>query len=223
MIRSQKFIFRNSLLIILIIFIAIVVGQAQYSTYYVQKKTLFEQLPNTKNEIVFLGDSITDGCEWSEMFDNDRIRNRGISGDVTQGVLDRIEEVTESQPHKVFLMIGVNDLAEGRTSDYVVKTILDIVEAIQQQSPKTIVYVQSILPVNDHYGKFKGHTSKGDKILAVNRVLMGGVNGQYHYLDLHSKFLDKEGKLDNSFSNDGLHLTGEGYLRWADIIKPLID
>ena len=52
---------------------------------------------------------------WSEIFQNPNIKNRGISGDVTEGILYRINEITESQPLQVFLMIGTNDLAQGLT------------------------------------------------------------------------------------------------------------
>ena len=67
-------------------------------------------MPDTPNEIIMLGNSITDGCEWSELFQNSNIKNRGISGDITEGVLYRLDEVTRSKPAKVFLLIGINDL-----------------------------------------------------------------------------------------------------------------
>ena len=91
-----------------------VYGQTQkkFSEYYYHKKAHFENLPNTQDEIIFLGNSITDGCEWSELFQDLRIKNRGISGDITEGVLQRLKEVTESKPSKVFIMIGVNDISK---------------------------------------------------------------------------------------------------------------
>jgi lysophospholipase L1-like esterase len=193
-----------------------------HSTYYHQKKTHFENLPNDKNEIIFIGDSITDGCEWSEMFGNKKIKNRGISGDVTQGVLDRVHEITESKPKKVFLMIGTNDLAREISANTIIKNISQIVMAINTESPKTKIFVQSILPVNDHYGKFDGHTSKGQEIVTINMALAKGVEGRYQYIDLHTSFLDKDGKLDIGLSNDGLHLNGKGYQLWATNIKKYV-
>ena len=40
------------------------------STYYQQKVTLFRLLPDEKNEIIFLGNSITDIGEWTEIWHN---------------------------------------------------------------------------------------------------------------------------------------------------------
>ena len=73
---------------------------------WVGKTTLFEALPNTPGEIIFVGNSITDGCEWAEMFGNPSIKNRGIGGDKIKGVLLRLPEITESLPQKIFIQIG---------------------------------------------------------------------------------------------------------------------
>lgn len=193
-----------------------------YSTYYYQKKAHFEQLPNHKKEIIFLGDSITDGCEWSELFGNKKVKNRGISGDVTQGVLDRLEEVTESKPQKVFLMIGINDLAKGQTAEYVINNTQHIIGRIQEASPKTKIYVQSLLPVNDYFGKFSGHTSKNEAVRAVNLALQKRAGGNVIFINLHEKFLDGEGKLSLAYTNDGLHLNGNGYRLWKESIEGFV-
>ena len=105
-----------------------------FSTYYYQRKSLFDILPDRPGEIVFLGNSITDGAEWTELFDNPNVINRGISGDITAGVLYRLDEVTRSKPEKIFLMIGVNDLARGVSPDSVVKNIRTIIGRIRKDS-----------------------------------------------------------------------------------------
>ncbi len=189
------------------------------STYYLQKKTLFESLPDTENEIIFLGNSITDGCEWSELFQDLHIKNRGISADVTQGVLNRLSEVTESEPLQIFLMIGINDLAYGLSVGQVVKNYEQIIRKVQQQSPKTELLVQSVLPVNDAFPKFKNHVNKSKEIVALN-VELRKICEKYNlkYIDLYSSFAVEE-KLDPQFTNDGLHLTGPGYLLWKTEIE----
>ena len=49
------------------------------SEYNLQRRSLFEVLPVYSSDIVFLGNSITDGCEWAELFNNRHVKNRGIS------------------------------------------------------------------------------------------------------------------------------------------------
>ncbi len=196
----------------------------EFSTYYHQRRTLFEKLPDTNGEIIFLGNSITDGGEWAELFQDSRVKNRGISGDITKGVIFRLTEVTSSKPAKVFLLIGINDLALGIPPDTVYYNICRIANLIREQSPQTQVYIQSILPVNPEFGKFTGHCSKTDDILWVNHKLQGwcSQSGVY-YVDLFSHFKNADNDwLNPSFTNDGLHLTGEGYWLWASIIRPLL-
>ena len=60
--------------------------ERKYSTYYYQRATLFEKLSVTPDDILFVGNSITDGAEWFELFRNPKVKNRGISGDTTYGV-----------------------------------------------------------------------------------------------------------------------------------------
>ncbi|WP_430809650.1 MULTISPECIES: GDSL-type esterase/lipase family protein [unclassified Carboxylicivirga] len=196
---------------------------ARFSTYYHQRKTLFEQLPNTRGEIIFLGNSITDGSEWSELLQNKKIKNRGISGDITEGVLYRLDEITESKPAKVFILIGVNDLARGISNDTIVANITKIARQIRTDSPKTKVFIQSILPVNPDFKKFSGHCSKTDDILWINKQLKTVCKRhEYSYVDLFSRFKNADDNFMNpAYTNDGLHLTGAGYKLWGSIVKPL--
>ena len=120
-----------------------------FSTYYHQRASLFRSLPKTKGDILFVGNSITDGNEWNEWFGNSRVKNRGISGDISAGIIYRIGEIANRKPGKVFLMIGVNDLSRNIKPDSVVKNILLIVAYLRQQSPATRLYIQSILPVSN--------------------------------------------------------------------------
>lgn len=193
----------------------------RFSTYYEQRKSLFEVLPDTKGEIIFLGNSITDGGEWAELFGNKKVKNRGISGDKTDGVLFRLDEVTKSQPKMVFLLIGINDLAHGTSKDSVFQNICTIAQKIRKVSPKTKVFIQSILPINPVYGLFQTHTNKTPEVLWINGQLKRWCEKeQFEFVDLFSQFKCTDSNLLNpELTNDGLHLKGEGYILWAKIIK----
>ena len=190
-----------------------------FSTYYHQRTSLFRSLPQTKHDIIFVGNSITDGNEWSEWFGNSRLKNRGISGDISAGVIHRIHEIANRKPEKVFLMIGVNDLARKIKPDSIVKNILLIANYLRQQSPATRLYIQSILPVSDAYNMFALHTNKGKEIKQINAQLRDSArNHRYSFIDLYSFFSGVQEKLKKEYSNDGLHLTGDGYLLWKHLM-----
>jgi len=222
----QKNVFLNYLL-----FFSLLLGslasfsqENKFGTYYNQRLSLFEKLPDTKGEIIFLGNSITDGGEWCELLGNPKAKNRGISGDTTEGVLFRLNEVTRSKPAKVFLLIGINDLSRGVSKDIVFSNICKISDRIRTDSPKTKIYVQSILPVNDSFGLFKNHTNKTDDVLWVNKQLKTWCEKeQVQYVDLYDRFKNPDSELLNpNLTNDGLHLTGTGYLLWVETIKPYL-
>lgn len=194
-----------------------------FSPYYHQRVSLFKSLPQTSNDIIFAGNSITDGNEWGELFNDAHIKNRGISGDITTGILNRIGEIIAGKPAKVFLMTGINDLAKGVVPDSIVKNIRAIVQQIQARSPGTRVYIQSILPVNPGFKKFSSHTNKKEAIKIINSWLdsLAGTSG-YTFIDLYHAFADTSGVLKEGYTNDGLHLKGEAYLLWKHLVYSYI-
>ncbi len=185
--------------------------------YYWERKSHFDTLPQSESDIVFLGDSLTNACEWHEFFRNIRLKNRGISGDTTNGLLNRIDEVIESNPRKVFMMIGINDLNQGRNVEVILNTYKIILKSFQDKTSKTEVFVQSILPLNN-----QKHPNNGtnNKIIELNAKLKNlAQEFSFHYIDLFSAFLDENNQLDARYTIDGIHLNGQGYLVWKGLIE----
>jgi lysophospholipase L1-like esterase len=187
-----------------------------FSAYWKHRVDLFQNLPNPKGEICFLGDSITDGCEWAELTGNRKCTNRGISSDTAWGVLNRIGEVTGGKPDKVFLMIGTNDLSRDKNHFEVREKIGEIIDAIRAQSPKTKIFIQSVLPVID--GRVPRYENRNidslnpelEKLAAEKNVT---------FINLNPHFKDANGQLRQEFTEDGLHLKGTAYRLWYELLK----
>lgn len=170
-----------------------------------------------------LGNSITDGGEWSELLGDAHVKNRGISGDTTDGVLERLGTITRGRPAKVFLLIGINDFSKGVPPEEVVGNIEKIVRRIKEESPGTLVYVQSILPLNDEIKMFPGHKAHISEIPGANAGILSVCEKTgAGYIDLYSVFVGEDGRMDPKYTNDGLHLLGTGYLLWASLLRPLL-
>ncbi len=190
-----------------------------FSLYYHQRQSHFDMLPGEKGDIVFVGNSITDGAEWSELFHNASIRNRGISGDFSAGILNRLDKILENTPSKIFLMIGINDLGRGTSVDSIFQNIRAIAVRCKASSPYTNLYIQSLLPVNPSFGKFAGQTSKTKEISALNQKLNQSAEALgYTFINLHPHFCNDKGYLDTRFTNDGLHVNGHAYQLWKHLI-----
>jgi lysophospholipase L1-like esterase len=197
---------------------------SKYSTLYCQRASLFEELPITKSDIVFLGNSITHYAEWSEIFNDEKIKNRGISGDIIQGVYDRLDPILKGKPKKIFLLIGINDVSHNVTADSIVRGISKIASRILKESPRTKLYIQSVFPVNDSFGKFIGTTTQGGVIIEINKGLKNlCLEKSLTYIDVYSclKSADSE-KLNPDYTNDGLHLLGKGYMVWKKVLERYI-
>lgn len=105
-----------------------------FPAFYHQRESLFDILPTSHQDIIFLGNSITNGAEWTELFRNPLCKNRGISGDVTAGVLNRIDPIAAGHPAKVFLLIGINDLARNISTDSILNNIYLIADILRSRS-----------------------------------------------------------------------------------------
>lgn len=212
------------LLFILIIPYNLLAQQRKYSHFHEQRSSLFELLTISPTDIVFMGNSITNGGEWCELFDNKNFKNRGISGDKSAGILERIDYILEGQPQKIFLMIGINDIATDIPVDSIAMNIEQAIKRIKIQSKQTQLYLQSVLPTNPDFNMFQNHM-KPDKIKELNeQIIQLSVKYNVTYIDLYSHFIEKgTDKMNPEYTNDGLHLMGKGYLHWRDLLIPYIN
>ncbi len=211
---------------ILLLAAALLLAGASFaqSEYNLQRRSLFEVLPIRSNDIVFLGNSITDGCEWAELFDNRHVKNRGIRADRSDWLLERIDTIIAGHPKKLFLMIGTNDLAEGVAPREVAANVRRLIDRFQTESRWTKIFVQSILPVNGRsFDNYRKHYAHAAQIVETNRLLEALCTEKgVVYLDVYSALVDSNGDLNAAYTNDGLHLLGAGYLVWKETIRPYV-
>jgi lysophospholipase L1-like esterase len=193
------------------------VTQNDYGPYYDAKKSIFEIMPNDTSEIIFLGNSITDYCDWYELFGKSNIKNRGIGGDIINGVIDRLDEIVESKPQKIFLMIGTNDLGRGKNIGEILSDYERLVKLILTKTPETELYLQSILPTKDNPNR------KNSDIIEINKgIIQIAESHSLTYVNLFDLLKTNNNELNMDYSYDGLHINGKGYLIWKnEIIKYL--
>ena len=220
----MKVIKRLALVAMSMLTLAVAMGQeAKYDAYYYRRATLFEQLPITKSDIVFLGNSLTDGAEWNELLGNRHIKNRGIVGDIVQGYIDRLDPILTGKPKKIFIMGGVNDISHDVDADSIARVTEKLIILIKQASPRTKIYLQSLLPFNNDVRMWKllkdrEHVVREANVLLEQVAQQQGVT----WINLYPLMVDGDGKLKREYTNDGLHLMGQAYLVWRDVLKKYI-
>jgi lysophospholipase L1-like esterase len=218
-------------LLISIIFVSFALaGEAQKKTYdtipyvpeyYAKRIALFKSEPMVSGKIIFLGNSITQFGDWKKLLKDSTVINRGIAGDITFGVLERLDEVIALQPSKLFIKIGINDISKNIPDNVIVENIFTIVRRIKQGSPATRIFVHSILPTNDTVkNEYPDAYNKNGHVIIVNNQLAQKAKMiGFTFIDLYSRFQDKDGKLDARYAVDGLHLNDTGYQLWVEILK----
>lgn len=183
---------------------------------YEHRKNQFKNMPGRDSSIFFLGNSITEQCEWAELLNNPNIVNRGIAGDHCDGVGERLDDLKKLNPTKIFLMIGVNDLA-FHPSEVVLEKYKKLIPKILSSFPSAVLFLESVLPVNNLVGPLP---MQNEDIETLNKGIKK-IAKKYNltYLNLHPLLLDKNGNLDARYTMDGIHLNGEGYLK----LKPILE
>jgi beta-glucosidase len=184
---------------------------------------------NPDTELLFIGDSITQGWEgqgakevWAQFYAKRKAVNLGIGGDRTQHVLWRLENAPLEgvKPKAAVIMIGTNNSnGEDNTPGQIAEGVAAIVKKLRERLPNTKILLLGIFPRGENFNAQRG------KLTQINQVLMKLDDGKnVHYLDIGHQFLTNDGILLAEIMPDYLHLSAKGYQIWADAIEPkLVD
>lgn len=192
--------------------------------HYKKRTALFNSQPiPAKGHIVMLGDSHVEfGNEWGELIQSDKvIINRGIIGDTSTGMKKRAIHACKGKPSDLFIECGANDLASGISSKEVADGIISLISTLRKISPGTTLHVNSVLPINESFGRWKTLKGKTDTIPVINLILQRycADNG-IDYVDIFSKLVEPgTNTMRLEYCKDGLHLLPKGYEVWATELK----
>lgn len=196
---------------------------------------MYSKLPIDTSDIVFIGSSITRWFPITELSKNGNIRNRGIAGDSITGVLSRIQLIAASQPKKLFIEIGINDLRriyrphlvslkspdDNIEINKLISAYTELIDTIKILSNnKTAIYIQSIFPENKMAGSSATKINEIIPIVNSRLKILAKETGS-SYIDNYGAFLNK-GALNTGYTDDGLHLNTYGWLLWYEHIKKYI-
>jgi lysophospholipase L1-like esterase len=189
-----------------------------------ERRDLFaKEKAEQQHAVVFLGDSITQG--WSEDFrgrfknTNQKLANRGLSGDITRGVLARLDDdVLALDPQAVILLIGTNDLDVGLTPEQIAANVKLIFDQITAHNASTPIILCKVMPSSAIMRR------PADKIKEINdRVADIAANfKQVTILDTYTLFANAEGDAKKAEFPDLLHPNDIGYDKWHNALVPLL-
>lgn len=171
---------------------------------------LFEEF-SPKADIAFIGDSLTHGGRWNEYFPGYTIVNRGIGGDTTTDILNRLSTVLSTAPKRAYIMAGINDIQKYRGIDDILDAYTQIIDVLRQNQIEVIlqstIQCQKSVCGDAHVRSVSDLNSKLHKLADHKGVL---------FLDL-GKLSAAQG-LSPPYTTDGYHLSAEGYVYWIELI-----
>ena len=194
----------------------------RFNWWGARHEQILERVRKGDVDLVFLGDSITQGWErsgrkvWQEYYGRRKAINLGFDGDRTQHVLWRLEhgEVDGLSPRAVVVLIGINNIGEN-TADQIADGIKAVVSMLRDKLPRTKILLMGVFPYQQNPGGLR------DKIKQVNLLAAQLADGRtIHHLDIGDQFLRPDGMLPPQVMPDFLHPNEKGYRIWAKAIEP---
>lgn len=192
--------------------------------HYAERVALFGKEPMTEGGTIFFGNSLIEYGHWKELLGDSGIVNRGIAGDNTFGMLERLGEVIARKPRILVLEGGVNDIAQGVPPGMILANLLVIMGKVRIACPGVIIYVMSALPAHPSAKKdYPELEGKNGVVAELDRALKKEVEERGGtYIDLKSAVEDGHGDLQRRYAAaDGLHLNAAGYAVWVGLMKNL--
>ncbi len=176
-------------------------------------------------DVYFEGDSITRRwgtsdaqykdflANWNQNFFGWNAADFGWGADTIQNIQWRLEngELDGVNPKVIVLLGGTNNLANTLPSE-IVRGIQATLDVMRQKAPSAVIILMAITPRNEFVAK----------INEINASISKFADGQkVRYLNINDKLTDKDGKLIEGMTVEGLHLSVKGYQVWADALKPI--
>lgn len=183
------------------------------SSYYADRKDFFEA-HGKPADIVMIGDSITDRAEWVELLGVVNVANRGINSDTTDGVIERMTSIYSTNAKKAFIMIGINDIAKGKTPETIFENYKIIIKGLSENN--ITPHIQSTLLAGRSEEQYNTSVNTLNSMLKKYAKEHGVV-----FIDLN-EILTTGGVLNASYTTDDIHLNGNGYTAWSKAIEQYI-
>ncbi|MDA7500577.1 sulfatase-like hydrolase/transferase [Akkermansiaceae bacterium] len=203
-----------------------IIGEPREDEWWMKRHQSMNKNAKKPHDLLFIGDSITQGWEgsgkgtWEKYYGNRKALNLGISGDLTEHVIWRLDNGNlrnQKKAKAAVVMIGTNNTGHIMQDPTEVRDGVErIVSTLRARCPQAKILLLGVFPRG-----VKPDDAKRKNNLEINKLISKLHNGErIHYLDISDKFLTAEGILTKQVMPDALHPRQKGYEIWAEAIEP---
>ena len=192
-------------------------------------KSKLESIKEQDENIVFFGDSITEGYNVKEFYDEFRVVNSGISGNTTEDLINRIDrDLYNYNPSTVIIQIGTNDIRASIKDEEIINNLKTIIKGIRKNRKNASILIESIYPLNrdmdaEYWNDVNPDYNNKHIIKLNNDIKELCKKESIKYIDIYTSLLDNNKNLKEVYSKEGLHLTDLGYYKVTRIIKKFLN
>lgn len=177
-------------------------------------------------DLVFLGDSITQGWEdagkevWDTYYSGRHAANFGMNSDHTQHVLWRIDHGNFEgiHPKTIIILIGINNSSAGDPAQEIAAGVVAIVQKLREKTPESKILLLAIFPSGE-----QPDNPQRMRAIAANTIFQKVADGRMiRYVDIGDRLVNRDGTISQKVMPDFLHLSPRGYGLWAEAIEPVM-
>ena len=217
----------------LVVVMAIALVACEYknldTTYNQEKRTKMENFTHLNEsaqhgQAVMIGDSIVELYNVQEQFAGMEkiVYNRGISGDTSDRMLERISNALDIEPTTLFVLVGTNDIGRGIPREDTLTNVRNVILKAKESGVENIV-IESVYPVNHHLNKRMVGGRQNSDIIEYNKRLKALTEElSVIYVDLFSVLKGEDGEFKRELTYDGLHPNEHGYDVITSVLKGYI-
>ncbi|CAG5069619.1 hypothetical protein DYBT9623_02355 [Dyadobacter sp. CECT 9623] len=147
------------------------------------------------------------------------IINRGFGGSTLPEVIHYADRAVTKYQAKTIVIYCENDMfgKKKKTPEQVRDAYVTLTKKIRDKQPDVLLYGVSLKPSPSRW-------DKKDEVIRANKLIQDFIRSDknHKYIDVWPVML-KNGRPDGSiFTSDSLHMNEEGYRRWTQVFKPIL-
>lgn len=164
------------------------------------------------NDVLFVGDDLIAEGLWTELIPAYSARNRGLNGETSSQLIQRVVPLAAAKPRQIYLNVGANDVLNQVPQDRILSNYRELLNLINAFSPDTEIFIMSALPLSP------------DNISAIENLNLELAQLASHssavFINLAQAMLNEEGRYKPGLADHRMRLLGQGYELWRELINP---
>ena len=174
--------------------------------------------------IIMVGDSHIRNGDWVSLLNRQDIINRGISGDNSTCICERLKYLKGKNAKIWFINGGMNDLPWNSPA-VVFENYKRIIEFVKEEGaiPVINLLLYSSPWAGYNYPTRSDYKKINSMVEELNSMLISyAKSNNIDYIDLNPILADKNKIFKDEYTTDGIHLTNDAYQKWAILIQKIL-